>query len=119
MAGRISDAQAHTWLQGLDELWLSLHHENPEVGGAYASEIIGGGYVRQLIPFTSPNTRAIFSDKAVSWTGLPQVTVSYVGAWNAQYNGDIVAFFEIPDPQFLVSGGRLSYAAGDIAISID
>lgn len=119
MAGKFADEQVHHWLDSLDELWLALHHESPDMSGVYASEIQGGGYVRQKVSFTSPASRAIFSLDAVTWDGLPQVTVSYVGAWNAQYNGDLVAFFEMPDPVYITSGGKVSFAAGDVALSID
>lgn len=119
MAGRITDYQAHAWLKGMSTLWLSLHHENPEIGGAYASEITGGGYARKQTKFNSPNARAIFSAGVVKWDGLPALTVSYIGAWDARYNGNLLAFFELESPTFITAGGSVAYAAGEIAISLD
>ena len=48
MTGRISDYRAHKWLGQLTSgFYLAVHHDNPDVAGAYASEVFGGGYARQ------------------------------------------------------------------------
>lgn len=53
-SGRFSDYQVGVWLRGIGDIWLALHYDNPEIAGAYASEVFGGSYERQRISFGPP-----------------------------------------------------------------
>jgi len=120
MTGRISDYRAHTWLGQLTTgRFLAVHHDNPDVAGAYASEVFGGGYARQPMTFTSPNNRAIFNLNAVNWNGLPGVTITHLALWDALINGNYEAAIELDVPVRVLAGKSLSYASGLLAFSLD
>jgi hypothetical protein len=120
MSGRVSDFLIEQWLSQLQVgCWVSLHHDNPDVAGAYASEIFGGGYTRQAILFGAPNNRAVFNDNGVIWNGLPAVTTTHVGVWDAQMNGNYLVSFAMDVPTRVLAGKSISYAPQQIAISVD
>lgn len=119
MTGRISDYRAHKWLDELGTGYLALHHDNPDVAGAYASEVFGGGYARQLVTFTSANNRAIFTMSAVLWAGLPGVTVTHIALWDSLINGNYEGCIGLLTPERVLPGKSISYAAGQIAFSLD
>jgi hypothetical protein len=120
MTGRISDYRAHLWLGELATgFYIALHHDNPDVAGAYASEVFGGGYARQKVSFTSPNNRAMFNMGAVSWNGLPGVTVTHLALWDSLINGNYEASIALDVPQRVLAGKSLAYGTGLLAFSLD
>lgn len=119
MSGRVSDYLVQKWLTTIQSGWLALHHDNPDVAGAYASEVFGGGYSRVKVQFGAPNNRAIFNVGAVKWTGLPAVTVTHVALWDVQLNGNFLVAFEMETAVRVLAGKSISYASQEIAISLD
>ena len=86
--GSITDEQAHLWLQEIaDNGWISLHYDNPALGGADRAEIAGGGYQRFKMAWTQPNNRAIWSLVDARFTGLLQTKITYFGIWDSRTRG--------------------------------
>ena len=118
--GRISDYRAEKWLGELVEgYYVGLHHDNPDVAGAYASEVFGGGYTRQVVQFTTPNNRAIFNLTALQWNGLPGVTITHLALWDSLINGNFEASIELDLPVRVLPGRSLGYPASVLAFSLD
>lgn len=117
MAGNFSDYQIHEWLQQLNNTWVGLHFDNPLNTDPYATEIIGGGYTRQKVSFYAPSNRGMFSATPVVFTGLPSVTVTHVGGWSGQYDGNLLYAIEMPKKMFVNEGGTLSWTPTDFALS--
>ena len=125
MNGSVTDAQAHEWLQEIaTNGWISLHYDNPTLGGPDASEISGGGYVRFKMIWTQPAGRAIWSQVDARFTGLVQTKVVYFGVWDAKQakraNGDLAmlrAYGELPEPVVVRSGKGYVLPARMIVIS--
>jgi hypothetical protein len=118
--GRISDYLAEKWLSEIvTGHFVALHHDNPDVAGAYASEVVGGGYARQPIQFVPPNNRAIFNLTAIQWNGLPGVTVTHLALWDALINGNYTASIELDIAVRVLPGRSLGYGASVLAFSLD
>lgn len=116
--GRFSDQRVETWLSQLSSVWLSLHFADPDVDGAYASEVFGGSYGRILASFTDPVSRVIYLDSDVTFRGLPTVKVTHVGAWDAQYNGNLEFSVAMESPSYVVDGGSIRIGAETLALSL-
>ena len=116
--GSISDEQVHDWLQEIaDAGWVSLHFDNPSLGGADKAEIAGGGYQRFKMVWSQPNNRAIWSLTDARFTGLMQTKLTYFGVWSKQTKGFLRASGELPDPAVVLNGKGYVLHAGMIAIS--
>ncbi len=122
MDGSITDQQAHEWLQDVaDNGWISVHFDNPNLGGDSKAEISGGGYVRFKMAWTQPSNRAIWSLVDARFTGLVQTKVSYFGVWARKNPGNpddfLRAYGELPEPAVVLSGKGYVLHAGMIAVS--
>ena len=119
MDGSITDDQAHEWLQDIaDNGWISLHFDNPALGGVDRAEISGGGYNRIKMPFSRPQNRAIWSLRSIEFAGLNQNKISHFGIWNAEHRGKLRAYGEFRTPHIVLTGGRVNIKDGDLAITI-
>lgn len=119
MSGRISDYQVERWLTTMQTSFLALHFDNPDVAGAYASEVFGGGYTRQRINFSLPANRAMWNLSAVSFTGLPGVTVTHLTLWDSLTAGNYLTTLALPASMRVLAGKSVAWGAQQIAVSID
>jgi hypothetical protein len=72
--GTFSDYQVNNWLKDYAHCWVALHYDNPDIAGAYASEIFGGSYVRAAASFSDPTNRVTWNVTQAHFTGLPAET---------------------------------------------
>ena len=89
------------------------------MGGAYACEITGGGYVRQQASLRLPSGRATWSVSPMAFVPLPATLVSQVGFWDAVTNGNFLAASPLPTVRRILAGGRYDLNAEDLALSFD
>lgn len=120
MTGRISDWQAEQWLEDLREgTWMALHFDNPDVAGAYNSEMFGMGYARQKVTMTPTANRATWNASAVTFSGLPAAVVTHVCGWDAAINGNLRFSIALPNPLRILAGSRQSFGPQILAVSFD
>jgi hypothetical protein len=120
MPGRFSDYQTEKWLDEIQsDCWLALHFDNPDIAGAYNSEVFGQGYARVRGVFTDASGRAIWNSGTVTWTGLPAVVVTHIAGWNERINGDYLFSVALPNPVRVAAGGRYSVGSNTVALSLD
>ena len=118
MDNSITDEQAHNWLQEIaNNGWISLHFDNPALGGVDRAEISGAGYARFKMIWTQPNNRSIWSLNDARYTGLQQTKITYFGVWNAGVKGFLRAYGELPSPAMILNGKGYVLHAGLIVIS--
>lgn len=118
MDGSITDEQANSWLQEIaDASWISLHYDNPSLGGIERAEISGGGYQRFKMVWSQPSNRAIWSLVDARYTGLQQSKLTYFGVWNQTTKGFLRAYGELQEPAVVLNGKGYVLHAGLIAIS--
>lgn len=115
----ITDEQAHNWLQAIaDQSWVSLHNDNPALGGLDRAEISGGGYQRFKMKWSQPSNRAIWSLVDARFTGLVQTKLTYFGVWTGVTDQAwLRAYGELPNPVVILNGRGYVLHAGLLAIS--
>jgi hypothetical protein len=120
MTGRISDWQVEQWLAELSgDTWMALHFDNPDVAGAYNSELSGQGYARQKVTMGATANRAVWNSGAVIFAGLPASIITHICGWDAAVNGNLRFSIALPNPLRILAGSRQSFASGVLAVSLD
>lgn len=113
-----TDAKVHEWLQEVaDRAYVSLHYDNPVMGGVGAAELSGGGYVRVKVPFSQPANRIIWSLADARWIGLEQNQLTHFGVWNRAQRGVLVACAPLPDRISVLNGQGYVIREGELALS--
>ena len=117
--GEVTDWLVAQWLAFFTPAWFSLHIANPTRAGDIETEVIGGSYLRMSGGFTPYDARTIWLGTNLAWTGMPAVTVTHVGVWNAQYNGQLLSSGGLPKPYAKVpQGGSFALDAYTYAVSV-
>src|SRR4051794_13776288 len=110
----LSNWAANTALQAIlpKSGYLSAHLSDPTPLGSTGSEVAGGGYVRQVINFASPNNRTRVSTNAQNFPGMPACIVTHLAVWT-QIAGGYMTFAKKLNPPITVkASGQLLAAAG-------
>jgi len=116
--GSFSAYQVEKWLSDLNNTYAALHFDNPEVAGAYMSEISGGSYKRCKAQFTAPDNRSTWNSNDLAWTGLPgNVKLAFIAIWDAQVNGNYICSAPLDAVTRVAAGSSFRYAAGELALS--
>jgi hypothetical protein len=99
--------------------YLACHVADPTVTGLLASEVAGGGYVRQPITMASPSGKTAVSTNAQIFPGMPACVVIGLAVWDAIAAGHMIFFKALVVPGITVTeSGQLLAAAGDVAVSL-
>lgn len=78
----------NTTLTGIATPYVSLHTGDPGLVGS--SEVTGGSYIRKLVDFTAGASKAGDNTAAIEFAGMPAATVTYIGIWDAEANGNFI-----------------------------
>jgi hypothetical protein len=114
----LSDYIVNETLQRIkDECWIGLQFDNPNVGGAYASEIAGGGYSRQEATFGAISNRTMWMTSACKWDGLKLTKIVYITGWDAEFKGNMLFSTPLLNPARIIEGGGYRIAANTLAVS--
>jgi len=96
--------------------YISLHTADP--GDTGTSEVTGGSYARVAATFGSAAAaKAIASTTDVLFTGMPAVTVTYVGIWSAVSGGTFIWGGAITSKTF-TAGDSFDFAIGQISAAL-
>ena len=117
-SGVFSDYRVEKWLLELKQMWVSLHYDDPSISGAYASEVFGGSYTRVRTTFSDPVGRVIFNESDMLFRGLPTVRITHVGAWDAQYNGNLELSVPLPTAVSVMAGKSFQLRSEQLGISL-
>ena len=114
-----TDYRINKWLSQLTTLWISMHYDNPDTAGAYASELFAGSYVRQKATIGSVSNKGVYIINGITFTGLPDTRITHIAGWDAQYSGNMEFSNPLPSPIIAISGSSKTFPALTIALSID
>jgi len=117
-SGNFSDYRVHLWLAQLGKTWVALHFADPNVSGAYASEVFGGSYSRMKTTWSTPDSRVMFNEVSVYFKGLPSVKISFIAGWDKQYNGNLEFCIPLTDPVPVLAGRGYTIDANMLALSL-
>jgi hypothetical protein len=115
--GKFSDYRVTTWLNELNSVWLGLAFDNPDIAGAYASEVFGGSYTRQKISMSLASNRGLYNVSSVLFTGLPGTTITHLVGWDAQYNGNYEFAVPLEKALPVVAGASFPIAPEQLVLS--
>lgn len=119
MSDSFSDWQVEQWLESIrTNCWLGLAYSDPQINGAYASEVFGESYERLRVTFGPPSARGMANTNHLKFAGLPTTNVTHFVGWNAKLNGDFRFKMQLPEPRRIVAGGTISVAPGELVLSI-
>jgi len=116
--GGFSDYRANKWLTDIDKIWVALHYADPNISGAYASEVFGGSYSRVKTDFTDPDGRVMFNSSSIVFKGLPAVRLTHIAGWDKQYNGNMEFYIPLGTPTAVLAGKSFEVQASQLAISL-
>ena len=114
-----TDYQIGQFLAQLDNCYLGLHYADPDLAGAYASELFGGSYERGYTDFSGPSNRGITNLNAQLFAGLPTVTLTHLGGWDAKTKGNMIFSIALTPPVRVKEGGTFSIPSGALVASFD
>lgn len=97
--------------------FVSLHTADP--GETGASEVVGGSYARQQADFAAAAGGATSNAAAVEFTGMPAVTVTHVGIWDAVTVGNFLWGGPLTTPRSPSAGDTLRFLTGEIDVTLD
>lgn len=100
-------------------VYLALFTSDP-TDAATGTEVLNGGYDRQIITFAMPSNGAasngadvIFPIASASWG-----TVTHIAIYDAQTAGNMLYYGQLTASKTIASGDQLRVAAGDITVTL-
>lgn len=111
--------RVHLWLSQFPEIWMSLHYDNPDVAGAYASELFSGSYTRRLATMGQPSNRGVFIISDITFLGLPSTRITHIGGWDAEFSGNMEFSCALPQVLTVIAGGGKTFPANTVVLSMD
>jgi hypothetical protein len=92
-------------------VYLSLHTGDP--GSTGASEVTGGSYARQAVALDAANAKATANTDIEDFAGMPAVTVTHIGLWDASTNGNFLIGGALTASRSPAAGDTVRINAGD------
>jgi len=97
--------------------YTSLHTADP--GNTGTSEVVGGSYARQLTSYGAAAAGQIQNDSQEDFTGMPAVTVTHAGIFDAVSAGNFIWGGDQSPDQAVGSGNTFRLLVGDITMTLD
>lgn len=100
------------------QVYLALHTATPGEAGSGA-EVTGGSYSRKAIDFGAASGGSASNNAGVSFTGMPAVTVTHIGLWDAATAGNLLFYGALTSSKTLNSGDTFTVQTGDLTVTLD
>jgi hypothetical protein len=99
--------------------YVALHTADPTDTGSGA-EVTGGSYARQQAAFDAAASGATTNSAIIDHTGMPAVTVTHVGIWDASTAGNLLWSGARSGGGIVIGAGNTHrIAAGDLDVTLD
>lgn len=98
--------------------WLALHTGDPGVLGDPTTELAGGGYIRQRILFNEASGKAVVSNNAQTFIGVPAGLITWLGIWDDQVASHLLVAKQLAAPLTPTANAHFLAAAGDVAVQL-
>lgn len=82
------------------------------------TEVTGGSYVAQTITFTTAASGAIENNTAISFTGMPAVTVVGIEIYDSAGSPKRLLYGALTSPRTVTAGDTVQFASGAIDITL-
>jgi hypothetical protein len=87
-----------------------------DAGGG--TEVTGGSYARQAVAFSAASGGATANSGTITFTNMPAVTVTHAAIMDASTAGNMLFHGPLTASQVVTAATSLSFAAGDIDITL-
>lgn len=106
-----------TWTKPTN-VYLSLHTGDPSGGG---NEVSGGAgpYARQALgaKFAAESGGQVATNAAVNFAGMPGVTVTHWGLWDAASGGNLLYYGSLDLAEVVTAGATFTLASGNVSFA--
>lgn len=118
MENQVMDAVVNAGSFSVAVPWISLHTADP--GETGATEVTGGSYARQngSAAFPAAAAGSVSNDVLIEFTGMPAVTVTHVGIWDASTAGNFIMKGVLSASQAVGAGNTFQIKIGDLTLSL-
>lgn len=82
------------------------------------TEVTGGSYVRQTITFDAASGGQISNNAAISFTGMPSVTVVGIELYDSAGTPKRLAYGPLTNTRTVTSGDTVQFASGAVELSL-
>ena len=82
------------------------------------TEVTGGSYARQTITFTAADAGEIENASAISFTGMPAVTVVGIELYDSAGSPKRLAYGALTSSRAVTAGDTVQFASGAITLSL-
>jgi hypothetical protein len=102
--------------------YLALHVSDPTTAGLASTEVSTTAtpvYARKPVAWSAPANRGVYNTRPVQWTGMPAMSIGFLGVWDALTNGNLLASLACAQPLVITAGGQAIYLPpGSIAVTL-
>lgn len=100
-----------------DTPYLALYTSSPNAGGG-GTEVSGGSYARQAITFGSITSGSMTNSSAITFSGLPNSTITHYGILNASTSGTLKVYGALNSTAVVISGDQVQFPTSSITINL-
>lgn len=97
--------------------YLALYTATPTPSGG-GTEVTGGSYARLPITFGTISAGQMSNTTALTFSGLPNATVTHYGILTAVTAGALKVFGSINTTAVIISGDQIQFPIGSIVINL-
>lgn len=96
---------------------LALYTSNPGVDNT-GTEVTGGSYARKPITFGAVSGNTVSNSGAITFPGMPTVTVTHWGILDSLTGGDLKVYGVLDGTVGAVSGDEIIFPVGNLTINL-
>lgn len=100
-----------------DTPFLALYTASPSPSGG-GTEVAGGSYSRLALTFGAISSGSMSNTAALTFSGLPNSTVTHYGILNASTGGTLKVFGALNSLAVVVSGDQIQFPVSSIQINL-
>jgi len=100
-----------------DTPYIALYTNNPTAADT-GTEVTGGSYVRKSVSFGSITSGSVSNVSSITFSGMPNTTVSHWGIKNASTGGTLKVFGAFTTPIVLQAGDDITIGVGQLTVSL-
>jgi hypothetical protein len=123
MTNFLEEALGNHVLRGIpytppENMWCGLYEVSPGEEGT-GTEVEGGDYERIMVEFDEPTDSAWPALSGVHFTNLPPVDVAAIALHDESEDGNVLYYFNLPEPISVQGGDGLTIPAGTLIVTKD
>lgn len=96
--------------------FASLHTAEPNASGS--NEVVASPYVRESIPWGSPNSGTAVTSDAIVFDVPADTTITHLGYWSSGDGGTFYGSRALDTSQTFATAGTYTIAAGNLSESV-